>query len=114
MTSSTNTSQRKAREDAAKNDRRIDKEVTIGLMSHPDGRRWVWNRLSEGYIFVADTGLEPYRMAYEKGLRNTGLRLLKDVQAFTPNDYVRMVNENTGADMEVEHDRSDPDDLSDN
>ncbi len=109
MPSTTNPRQIKEREERHKNNRRIDKEVTVALMSHPDSRNWVWRRLGDGYIFIADENLDPQRMAYEKGRRNEALRLLKDVQGFTPNEYVRMVNENTGAEMEVE-DAPDTDD----
>ena len=93
MSSSTNERQQAKRLDQAKRDRVNDEIITRQLMSSKDGRRWVWLRLAEGQMFQGDESLDPYRMAFEKGRRNAALRLLKDVQAFTPNEYILMANE---------------------
>lgn len=95
MTSSTNERQIKARK-ATQKQARIDDELITGeLMSNPRGRGWVWRRLTECYIFAEDESLDPYWMAYMKGRRNVGLRLLKDVQGFCPAQYATMVEEAT-------------------
>ncbi len=93
MTSSTNERQIRARDQQQRRDRVTDEIVTKQLMSFPDGRRWVWNRLAEGGMFRGDESLEPYQMAFDKGKRNAALRLLKDVQVFAANEYILMTNE---------------------
>ncbi len=95
MASATNERQIKARNEAIKRDRALDELVIRSLMSAPNGRRWVWNRLAEAQIFVESESLDPAVLAYEKGRRNAGLRLLNDVTKFTPQDYIRMTEENT-------------------
>lgn len=81
-------------------DRAADKEVITSLMRTVVGRRWIWNQLSFAQIFVGDEMLDPYVMAFKKGQRNTGLRLLQDVNRFAPDMYVRMVQENSGVKLE--------------
>lgn len=87
--------QRKLRAQAQK-DAATDKEVITSLMSLPSGRRWMWLKLSESRMFVEDESLDPHLLAYRQGQRNLGLRLLKSVQGYCPEMYVRMVQENTG------------------
>jgi len=94
MTSSTNERQIVARSKRAERERIDDELVMKNLMSTPRGRGWIWRRLSEAQLFVEDTGLDPYWLAYSKGKRNAGLRLLKDAQGFTPQEYVMMTEEN--------------------
>ncbi len=93
MTSASNERQIKARNDQMVRDRITDETVTKSLMSHPDGRRWVWLRLSEARLFVEDEDLDAGRMAYAKGRRNAGLRLLSDVTKYAPQEYVTMTEE---------------------
>lgn len=77
----------------ARRDRLTDELITAQLMSTPDGRRWVWLRLSEANIFDGNDNLDPQYMAWEKGNRNSGLRLLRDVTTFTPQAYITMTEE---------------------
>lgn len=93
MSSSTNERQVRARQEQMKRDRLTDEMVIKHLMGYPDGRRWVWLRLGEAQIFAGDEALEPYRMAFDKGRRNSGLRLLADVNKFCPEEYILMQNE---------------------
>jgi hypothetical protein len=93
--SATNERAIKKRNAQQRRDRVTDEVITKQLMSTPDGRRWVWMRLEEAKIFVGDENLEPYNMAFSKGVRNAGLRLLNDVSRFTPQEYIQMTTEAT-------------------
>ncbi len=93
MTSASNERQIRARNEQMARDRITDETVMKSLMSHPNGRRWVWLRLSEARIFTEDEDLDPQRMAYAKGRRNAGLRLLSDVTKYSPSEYVTMTEE---------------------
>lgn len=92
-------------------DRLTDKIITESLMQTVDGRRWVWLRLSEARLFDADQDLDPARMAFEKGTKQFALRLLRDVNRFTPEAYIQMTRENTGRDLTL--DTADFEDTSD-
>lgn len=91
--SATNERGIKRRAQQQRRDRLTDEIITKQLMSTPEGRRWVWLRLSEGQIFVGNENLDPQYMAWEKGNRNSALRLLADVTTFTPHDYIVMTEE---------------------
>lgn len=101
MTSSTSERQIRARVQQAKRDAILEETVIRSLMSHPDGRRWVWLQLEWAQMFVGDENVEPYTMAFQKGRRNTGLKLLKAVQAYTPNDYITMTTEATKVELSL-------------
>lgn len=91
--SATNERQIKKREAQAKRDLITRELVTKQLMSTVDGRRWVWLWLSRANIFLATENLDPYHMAYDKGIKNEAIRLLNDVSAFTPQEYITMTEE---------------------
>lgn len=93
MTSSTNEGLIRRKKNQQSRDRITDELVTRSLMTTVEGRRWVWLRLSEAHMFAEEGGLDPYWMAYEKGQRRAGLRLLKDVQMWAPSEYILMSNE---------------------
>lgn len=95
MTNAASTRQTKRARDQAANDRQTEIDVIRTLMSLPTGRRWVWLRLSQAEVFVEALDLDPYHMAYAKGRRSEGLRLLQLINRFTPDMCIRMVNENT-------------------
>lgn len=101
MTSASNERQVKARIEQMKRDRVTDKAVILHLMAYPDGRRWLWLRLSEAQIFIGDEDLDPYRMAFSKGIRNSGLKLLKDITSFAPAEYIIMTEENTSTTLRL-------------
>ena len=98
MTSATNERQlRRQQEDAAR-DVLVNKTVITSLMSHRDGRRWVWNLLSRCGCFRSS--FDPSagghsRMCFAEGQRTIGLELLGYVTAFTPTHYITMTNENS-------------------
>lgn len=93
--SSTNERQIRAKIKQKQRDRITDEIITKQLMSTPDGRRWVWLRLGEAALFLENEDFDPGRMAYAKGVRNTGLRLLNDVTRFAPHEYIVMTQEAT-------------------
>jgi hypothetical protein len=93
--SATNERQIRAREAQKKRDRITDELITKQLMSTSDGRRWAWLRLGEAALFLENEDLDPFHMAYAKGARNSGLRLLSDISRFTPHEYIIMTQEAT-------------------
>lgn len=101
MTSASNERQIKARVEQQKRDRLTDETVVRALMASADGRRWVWLRLAEAQLFIEDADLDPYRMAFAKGIKQFALRLLRDVNRFTPREYVTMTEENTGIELRL-------------
>jgi hypothetical protein len=113
MTSATNERQVKLREEQQRRDRLTDEIITKQLMSTPDGRRWVWLRLSEARLFNEDEDLDPGRMALAKGRRNAGLRLLADVTTFTPSLYITMTEEATSVQLKGTPDVRSSDDSDD-
>jgi len=92
-------------------DRETNTTVITTLMHTVDGRRWIWLTLERLAVFRADEGLDPLRMAFDKGIRNEGLRLLADVTRICPNEYIRMTQENSGVDLSApeDPDERDPD-----
>jgi hypothetical protein len=112
--SATNERQIKKRASQQKRDRITDELITKQLMSTIDGRRWVWLRLSEGNVFYGNENLDPQYMAWEKGVRNSALRLLRDVSSFTPQEYITMTEEARSIKLKEDEDvgsqRNDSDD----
>lgn len=100
MPSASNERQIRARNRKIAEDRKTDEEVTRALMAHVNGRRWVWLRLSEAQIFVADGNLDAAWMAYMQGRKEFALKLLRDVNRFCPNEYILMTVENTGVSLD--------------
>ncbi len=91
-----------------------DRTVITTLMSDVNGRRWLWLALTRAGIFSEDSGLDAMYMAYQKGIRNEGLRLLRSITRYTPAHYLTMTRENTGVELkEEDHGGSHDDDSSD-
>lgn len=104
MTSATNPKQIKARKESARRDVDVETYIIQQLMSEPLGRRWVWLQLEFAQIFIGDEELDPARMAFDKGRRNTGLKLLRAVSRHAPQLYVTMTEENSGVKLKEEDD----------
>ena len=85
-----------------KEDRAVTKRVILLLMSTVDGRRWLYNELAAANMFNVDTGLDPFQMAYDKGIRNVGLRWLAGINEFAPAMYIRMMEEATSIKLDFE------------
>lgn len=68
--------------------------VIEGLMSLPEGRKWMYDLLSRCHIystpFVAG---DPYGTAFQAGEQNIGQMLLADVVAAAPENYILMCTE---------------------
>lgn len=89
-------------------DARTEEEVIKALMSTPNGRRWVRNWMEVADIFNEGEHLDAQFLAYQKGKRHLGLRLLAQVTRHTPREYVTMVEEFTRVTLTVENaDRED-------
>lgn len=109
MTNAASEKSIRARNKQIEKDRQTNITVLTTLMHTVDGRRWIWLQLERLAVFRADEGLDPMRMAFDKGIRNEGLRLLADVTRICPNEYIRMTQENTGVDLSTP-DESESDD----
>ncbi len=99
MTSASSEKSIRARNKRILADRETNTTVITTLMHTVAGRRWIWLTLERMAVFRADEGLDPMRMAFEKGIRNEGLRLLADVTRICPNEYIRMTQENTSVEL---------------
>lgn len=88
------------------------KSVTSALMSRIDGRRYVWLKLADAMIFQADVSLDPGQLAWRAGMRNAGLKLLSEVMAYAPNNFVDMMKEN-GAKPKSPPPEEEPDEFND-
>lgn len=113
MTSATNERSIAKAEDKRKEDARINIQVIQGLMSTQRGRRWVWLELEEAQMFSQDSVVDPYFMAFAKGKRVAGLRLLQSITIHAPAQYVKMTTENTGIKLDEESDDGTDDSSSD-
>src|SRR5215813_3500225 len=69
-------------------------EIITQIMSGTPGRRWVLEKLEECHIFRTSFHREPTAMAFNEGQRDIGLRLLNDIMASCPDQYVLMMREN--------------------
>lgn len=109
MPSASNERQIKARNEQQKRDRLTDEIITKSLMSHPDGRRWVWLRLAEAQLFTDSGSLDAMQMAYDKGRKQFALQLLRDVNRFTPREYITMTEEATSIALRQEQTKEEDD-----
>lgn len=110
MTSATSTRAIRAAQARAAADAANERSVIEAMMADVKGRRWVWNKLAAARLFTEDQNFDPYHMAYAKGLRNEGLKLLNAVIRFSPTLYVRMTEENTGVDLTTQDEEETTDD----
>jgi hypothetical protein len=96
-----------------KKDREVDKTIITALLSTVDGRRWLWLKMAQGQLFIEDADLDAHRMAFKAGKRVVALQLLQSAQRYSPTMFVRMLQENSGVQLEEEDDgRSSDDDDS--
>jgi hypothetical protein len=110
LTNAASTRQIASRAKQRKDDADGEAHTIRNIMQHPMGRRWMWLQLSAASIFIDDMNTDPGWMAYQKGQRNLGLALLNSVLRHAPNDYIRMTNENTTANLKEESDGGSADD----
>lgn len=69
------------------------KEIVNGIMSVDAGRRWMCDLLEICHIFATSFSDVDLRMAFMEGQREIGLRLLMDIMASCPDQYVQMMRE---------------------
>ena len=72
------------------------KEIVNGIMSLEPGRRWMCDLLETCHVFATSFNDIDLRMAFMEGQREIGLRLLMDVMAACPDQYVTMMRERNG------------------
>lgn len=64
------------------------------LMETEFGRRIMWRLLSQFCgVFDATFSSDALAMAWKEGQREVGLRLIEEIQKYTPHDYARMLSE---------------------
>ncbi len=87
----------KAQRAKAAKDRENDRTI---IKTHPDGRRWIWNKLNAAMVFHEGESLDASVMAYHKGVRNGGLQLLASCNRYAPDMYIQMLRENSPVELE--------------
>lgn len=69
-------------------------EVIKALMTHKDGREWVYELLERGHIYTTSfTPMDPYATAFKEGERNQANGLLIDVLSAASDEYIVMLKE---------------------
>ncbi len=66
---------------------------TEWLMSSKRGRRIVWRMLERAGVFRLSFSTNSMQMAFNDGAKNEGLRLLAQIHAVCPDQYVQMLKE---------------------
>lgn len=83
----------KARKKAARSDRERH-NVVASLMEIKEGRAWMNSMLECCHVFATSfVQGDPHASSFQEGERNIGLRLLADVMASAPDQYVTMCKE---------------------
>lgn len=93
QTSASSARQIKAAKERAKADDLTEEVIIKTLMSDPRGRRWLWNQLAFCRCFSVDANTDPGQMAFEKGLRNYGMKLFSAIGRHAPAEYLTMTRE---------------------
>ncbi len=91
----------------ARADEDIRRRTVQALMSHPDGRRFLWKMLEECNVFQQTFSSAPggfALMSFAEGRRSVGLRLFADISRWAGNDFVKAMVENSTATIEEEDD----------
>lgn len=89
----------------------VRRQVITGLMSHPDGRRYVHEELQSAHIFSTSFNADTHVMSFLEGERNSGLRLFADIMRHCPEQFIQMMREkNARDDLDASRDtQPDPD-----
>ena len=70
------------------------REVMVDLMSTMPKRRWMLEILEACHVFATSFNRDSHTMAFMEGQRDIGLRLLNDIMASSPDEYILMMREN--------------------
>ena len=80
----------------------VNNEYVIRLlMREPEGRRWLWNKISDCRVFSTTQQFgenAAIATAFLEGKRSVGLALLADINRLCPNEYGLAVKENGARD----------------
>lgn len=77
--------------------RRARLSVVAGLMDLKEGRAWMYGLLDMCHIYQSPFYQgDPHNTAFRCGEQNIGLRVLADVQAAAPKQYIQMIEEAAG------------------
>lgn len=82
--------------DAAKQAKAAEAErlnIVRGIMSLRAGRAYIHDELAACHVFATSFTTDALQMAFSEGERNRGLRLLNDVMAACPDEYIDMMRE---------------------
>jgi hypothetical protein len=77
-------------------ERREDREEgerLAAFLSMPVARRYMWRVLEACHTFGTSYSDNPYRMAFQEGERNIGIKLLADIMRYCPQQYSVMMQE---------------------
>ncbi len=64
-----------------------------GIMSVPEGRRWMWEVLEMCHVHHTSFTTNGLTTAFKEGERNVGLRIEADIMTAAPESYMQMVKE---------------------
>lgn len=98
MTNAANRASVRAAEKDAQQAESVRRQVIVSMMSHPDGRRWVHDRLEEAHIFSTSFHENTHVMAFLEGQRNSGLQLFNDLMLHCPEQFIQMMREKNARD----------------
>ena len=73
-----------------------NQSVVVVLMSSPDGRAYLWDKLEAAHIFHTSFSTDLAQMSFNEGERNLGLQLLNDIIRWSPDQYIQMIREANG------------------
>jgi len=77
--------------------READRRETLRLiMSHPNGRAWIYWLLGECHILETCFNSNSLRMAMLEGERNVGLKVMSEINQVALDEHVVMMRENAG------------------
>ena len=69
------------------------REIVTGIMLVAPGRSWMCDILESCHIFATSYNDVSLRMAFMEGQREVGIRLLTDIMAACPDQYILMMRE---------------------
>lgn len=77
--------------------RRAERQAQIEdvkwLLSHPQGRRFIWRLLEKAGIYRSTFNSDHSASAFAEGVRSVGLMIIADVFAADPDAYATMMKE---------------------
>ena len=73
-----------------------NQSVVVALMSSPDGRAYLWDKLEAAHIFHTSFSTDLAQMSFNEGERNLGLQLFNNIIRWSPDQYIQMIREANG------------------